>query len=253
MIPGSGPVLAVDTCGRLPGVALALDGRLSVESYLEDARPRAEYVAARIGRLFAERKLGADSLVCCGVTTGPGSYTGLRIGLALVRGLALPNRLPVVGMGSLELAARAVEPQPPSGSRLCVVLPAGRTRVYAAGFRVCGARAGGLFESLFDPVALEAEALCTRLQAAGGAWLLTGEGAATVVAGGGHPGSGLLVVECPARRAGVLAEAAADLYAHGFAKPAGQVLPLYVGGDRAVPNRNRVAVSTAGPRQGVTS
>jgi len=245
---GAGLVLAVDTCGGRPGIAVAEGGRVSAESYLEDTRPRAECVAGKIAALFAERGWDADSIVCCGVTTGPGSYTGVRIGLALVRGLALPDLLPVVGIGSLALTVRAVRPKPPPGALVCAVLPAGRTRVYAAGFRVCEAEADETLEGVFESVALEVDELCARLRGDGCAWLLAGEGA-RAVAGAADPS--LHVAEALSGRAGVLAEAAAALYAQGRTQAAEDVLPVYIGEDRARPNRNRVAPAAEALRRKV--
>ena len=78
-----------------------------------------------------------------GVCVGPGSYTGLRVGLSFARGLALVDDLPAVGIGSLELVALAGCESGAAG-KILAVLDAGRERVYAAAFET-GAWLGLLF------------------------------------------------------------------------------------------------------------
>jgi tRNA threonylcarbamoyladenosine biosynthesis protein TsaB len=69
----------------------------------------------------------AEDIRALGVAIGPGSFTGLRIGLALAKGLALSHRLPIVGIPTLDIIAEAL-PVPPR-SRLAAVLEAGRRRL----------------------------------------------------------------------------------------------------------------------------
>jgi tRNA threonylcarbamoyladenosine biosynthesis protein TsaB len=122
-------ILAVDTCGPRPRVALRVDGHVTTATP-EQLEARADDAASLADHLLRAAGSAAAELTGIGVTIGPGSYTGVRIGLALVRGLSLVDRVPVVGVGTLELLA-ASAPE----DRVCAVLDAGADKVYVAVFQ----------------------------------------------------------------------------------------------------------------------
>lgn len=64
-----------------------------------------------IQSLFRKGNIQASDLAKISVCTGPGSFTGLRVGLSLAKGLALPHNIPVVGISGLEIWARMADPQ----------------------------------------------------------------------------------------------------------------------------------------------
>jgi tRNA threonylcarbamoyladenosine biosynthesis protein TsaB len=101
-------VLGLDTCLSSCSVAV-LDGERVVASAREVmARGHQERLAPMARQLMAQAGLGFDSLERIAVTVGPGSFTGLRVGIAFAKGLALALDLPAVGVGTLEaLAAEA--------------------------------------------------------------------------------------------------------------------------------------------------
>ncbi|MGD0095767.1 MAG: tRNA (adenosine(37)-N6)-threonylcarbamoyltransferase complex dimerization subunit type 1 TsaB [Terracidiphilus sp.] len=104
-------LLAIDTCGPSGSVAL---GRLSGQSIevlgqieLEGRSYSATLVAA-VGDLLAQYSIALRDLAAMVVVNGPGSFTGVRVGLAAVKGLAEPSQIPVVAVSRLEvLAARS--------------------------------------------------------------------------------------------------------------------------------------------------
>ncbi len=110
------------------------------------------------------------------VGIGPGSFTGLRIGLATLKGLAYAGRRPIVGASSLAAMALAAAPGAPEGAVLVPLLDAKKAEVYAGFYRVIP---GGV-EGLQPDAALSPEALAERtralLAANGAAPLLFGEG-----------------------------------------------------------------------------
>jgi tRNA threonylcarbamoyladenosine biosynthesis protein TsaB len=126
-------LLAVDTSTRAIGVAL-YDGTwvLSEMTWISKNHHTIE-LAPTVEQ--ALRQVGAETgdLQVLGVAIGPGSFTGLRIGLALAKGLALSHRLPVVGIPTLDMIAGAL-PVPPR-SRLAAVLEAGRRRLAIGWYR----------------------------------------------------------------------------------------------------------------------
>ncbi len=93
--------LAIDTAApRLQLALLRADGETDVS--LDDiATGHAEILFDRLAALLARNGLGHADIKRIAVTTGPGSFTGLRIGLSAARGLGLARKLPVIGVPSL--------------------------------------------------------------------------------------------------------------------------------------------------------
>jgi tRNA threonylcarbamoyladenosine biosynthesis protein TsaB len=125
-------VLAVDTSTQQSGVALFGDGRTLAERR-RVVTTHSEALLAMIDETFAEaalRPFDVDAIAC---GAGPGSFTGLRIGLATVKGLCFALGKPLVMISSLAaLAARA-----PDG-RVCAAVDAYKGEVYAGIFTVTG-------------------------------------------------------------------------------------------------------------------
>lgn len=100
---------------------------------------------------------GIEAVDGVAVSIGPGSFTGLRIGLAFAKGLALAGGIPLVGVSTLEALA-TVAPAP-AGGRICAALDARRGECWAAFFR----RAATGLERLGPDAAVPAEALAGQL------------------------------------------------------------------------------------------
>jgi tRNA threonylcarbamoyladenosine biosynthesis protein TsaB len=127
--------------------------------------------------LLAAEGLGIPDLDAYAVGLGPGSFTGLRIGLATWKGLAYANRKPIAGGSSLAAMALAAAPDAAEGTVLVPLLDARKGEVYAGFYRVTS---GGVVELAGD-AALPPKALAARVEelAAGGARTLAlGEGIA---------------------------------------------------------------------------
>ncbi len=110
------------------------------------------------------------------VGLGPGSFTGLRIGLATWKGLAYANKRPIAGGSSLAAMALAAAPDAEEGALLVPLLDARKAEVYAGFYR---AREGGIVE-IADDAALAPQALAARVAS------LAAEGARPVVFGEGY-------------------------------------------------------------------
>ena len=124
-------ILALDTATRFAGLALYNhDGIFAEESWYADRNHTVELMP-RLVRLLNLANLSVADLTALAVSVGPGSFTGLRIGLAVAKGMALPHKLPVVGVPTLEITA-----YPFREIKLPVwaVAQAGRGRILAACF-----------------------------------------------------------------------------------------------------------------------
>jgi tRNA threonylcarbamoyladenosine biosynthesis protein TsaB len=155
-------ILAVDTSTELTGLALH-DGRRLVAEQLWNGGGRATVeVAPEIALLLRRTHVSMDRIEGVAVALGPGSFTGLRIGLALARGLSLGGRRRVVGVPTLDILAAA---QPARSERMLAFLRAGRGRLAGVwykwtkrGWKAQGDPEGftleGLHESIAGPVYL---------------------------------------------------------------------------------------------------
>jgi tRNA threonylcarbamoyladenosine biosynthesis protein TsaB len=133
-------------------------------------RPRhAAQLLALAHELLAETGLAFADVGRIAVGLGPGTFTGLRIGVATARALAQATGAELVGVSTLEALAVAAQDAAPSGTGVLAVIDARRSEVFAAGWRD-GVR-------VLDPVAVAPAALAEQLRAGGERWLAVGDGA----------------------------------------------------------------------------
>ena len=123
-------ILAVDTAGKTAGVALMQDERLLYECYLDGGLTHSETLLPLIDHCFKLCGMTCADIDLYGVNAGPGSFTGLRIGLAAVKGLAFPRETLCAPVSTLEALAAAHVGE---GTVLCA-LDARRAQVYSAAF-----------------------------------------------------------------------------------------------------------------------
>jgi tRNA threonylcarbamoyladenosine biosynthesis protein TsaB len=122
-------LLALDTATRLISIALHDGQSVAAEStWLAGAYHTIE-LAPQVALLLRRVGVEPSQLRGVAVAIGPGSYTGLRIGLGFAKGLSLANALPLVGVPTLDGLMRA---QPPRAEQALALLQAGRGRVSAA-------------------------------------------------------------------------------------------------------------------------
>ncbi|MGB7818070.1 MAG: tRNA (adenosine(37)-N6)-threonylcarbamoyltransferase complex dimerization subunit type 1 TsaB, partial [Ornithinibacter sp.] len=127
-------ILAIDTSTSAIAVALSDPGGVTTSSSRLDARGHTEHLAPLVTGVLAEAGLSPTSITDIVVGTGPGPFTGLRVGLvtALTMGHALG--VPVHGVCSLDVLATQV--QVPPGTEVLVATDARRKEVYWAHYRV---------------------------------------------------------------------------------------------------------------------
>ncbi len=170
-------VLGIETSSRRGSVALWEDGRPVASLTHEQAHAHAEHMLPLVNSVLAEAGWGRRSLDRVAAGIGPGSFTGLRVGLALAQGIALGLDRPLVGVPSLRTMARAV-PATVRGAR-CAVVDARRAEVFCALYAPEGSE-------LASAVAVPRDSALLRIAvlAAGAKVVLVGEAATEL---GGRP------------------------------------------------------------------
>ena len=130
-------LLGIDTCGLEPGVALAEGTEVLAEERLPAGSRASQELLPAIERLLRSASLGLEEVEGFAAVRGPGSFTGLRVGLATASGLALATGRPAAGFSALDLLS---EQAPGSAPSVWAVLDAGRGEFYAAHYRRAGRR-----------------------------------------------------------------------------------------------------------------
>lgn len=130
--------LAIDTAAPRLNLALSLADGTSDAEVADIAKGHAEILFARLYDLLARNGVTHADIERVAVTTGPGSFTGLRIGLSAARGLGVARQIPVLGIPSLLALSLSV----PSG-KVNVLLDARRDEAYFEAFPAPGMAADG--------------------------------------------------------------------------------------------------------------
>ncbi|MHB8072993.1 tRNA (adenosine(37)-N6)-threonylcarbamoyltransferase complex dimerization subunit type 1 TsaB [Desulfosporosinus fructosivorans] len=99
--------LTIDTTTKVTAVSLAEDGRLIAESFLHTAKTHSERLIPMLDQLLKAASWTLQDLEMIGVVRGPGSFTGIRIGIATAQGLAQVLKLPLLAVLSLDALAWA--------------------------------------------------------------------------------------------------------------------------------------------------
>lgn len=221
-------LLAIDTATRLLSVALHNGQELIAEQTARIGNHHTTSLAPTIQSLMKSCAVGMDDLTGVAVSVGPGSYTGVRIGVAIAKGIAAAQNLPLIGVSTLDILA-AGQPHIKSGSALIAVVQAGRGRVIVKSYRW----RKGKWTSRAEPKLLNWDALIETID---GAAVISGEinenGFAAIE---DAQAMDIPIIVAPAvnrlRRAGFLAETAWEMLNasddHSKFDPA-LLLPVYV-------------------------
>lgn len=126
--------LAIETSGRIGSLALAEDGRVVVEETFPHGLQHAAEIVPIIARMCDARGWKPADIEEIYVSAGPGSFTGLRVGITVAKTLAFATGARIVAVPSVEVLARNV---PVDCVNLIVVLDAKRDQVFTASFESC--------------------------------------------------------------------------------------------------------------------
>jgi len=151
-------LLALETATLAGGAALLEDGRLVGESRLNIALTHSERLLAVVDRLLQDCAWETESLGALAVSVGPGSFTGLRVGAATAKGLALALEVPVAPVPTLDALAATL---PFVDAPVCPLLDARKGEVYCCLYRW----RGSAMERQWEYLALPPAAAAARLEA----------------------------------------------------------------------------------------
>jgi tRNA threonylcarbamoyladenosine biosynthesis protein TsaB len=217
-------LLAIDTATQMMSIALH-DGRnLLAEQTWRTANNHTIQLAPAVQALLMQCEVAVDQLTALGVSIGPGSYSGLRVGVALAKGMAAARSLPLVGVSSLDTIAAG---QPHVQGGLVVVVQAGRERITVGRYQWRRGRWARRGEpQLMDWATLFASIdgnayLTGEINAEGHHAILDAQAAKTPVS--------IVPAAYRLRRAGFLAEEAWDRLKAGKERfEAARVVPIYI-------------------------
>ncbi len=234
-----GLVLGIETSTSHGSVALFEGGLLKAELLLYSPGSHSEKLFPSIERLMELAGITSGDLGAVAVSMGPGSFTGLRVGVAAAKGLAFSLQVPLYGVPTLGALADAA---PPGAVAVCAVLDARRGEVFAALFR----SVDGRLEIQGEAAVLAPDALSLTLEPG---TLVVGELSGDLRArlaasapvplffsppGLGHP------------RAAAVAARGAGMLGEGLPTQVDTLLPLYVRPSDAEANVARKALRRKG-------
>ena len=170
--PKAFKVLGFDCAGRGCAVAVRAGSRLLARRREAMERGQAGRLVPMIASVLDEAGMKASALDLIAVTTGPGGFTGIRIGLAAARGLALAAGIPAAGVSNFAASAAAVPPQARDGRVLVAAIESKREEFYLQASAASG-------ETLVEGALVHPRDLEAFLPA--GKLLLTGDAAARLL------------------------------------------------------------------------
>jgi len=216
-------LLGIDTSTRQAGIALydGVRGLLAEYNWHSANRHTVELMPA-VAQMLAQAGVSPRDLRAVGIAIGPGSFTGLRVGLAAAKGLALANGLALVGIPTLDAIAYPHQSQPVP---VIAVLQAGRGRVYWAPY----AHGPGGWAAQETP---RLSSLPEMANAVVRPMMFVGEISRAdqemLVQWAGRPRASFLPPALSMRRAGYVAELAWTRYAAGAADDPATLSPIYL-------------------------
>lgn len=152
-------LLAIDTATRFASLALydQVEGQVLGEEVWSSARRHTVELMPRLVNMLAQQGVTPGDLAGLVVSLGPGSFTGLRIGLGVAKGIALARGLPLVGVPTLDVVAR---PHQVQSLPVWAILQAGRGRICAG----CYVQRRGRWRRRGDYRLTTLEALCQEIE-----------------------------------------------------------------------------------------
>ena len=163
-------ILAIDTSATAASVCLAVEDKILGSFYTNTALTHSQTLVPMVEQVLKTTQTDVDELDCIAVNAGPGSFTGVRIGVAAAKGIAFKNNLPCVPVSTLESMAYNMLG---SDCVVCAVMDARCSQVYNALFKISGDKV----ERLCEDRALALSELKPELEKISEKIILVGDGA----------------------------------------------------------------------------
>ena len=160
-------LLLIDTSGPVAGVALMEDGKVRYEAMCVNAFTHSQSILPMVEEAYLHTGLSVDDTDYFACVTGPGSFTGVRIGVSTVKGLAQVKNKPCIAVDALESMAKGVQY---FDGIICPIQDARAGQVYGAAFR------GGSMERLMDDEPLVLSEYLDKVDAYGKKMMFLGDG-----------------------------------------------------------------------------
>ena len=163
-------ILMIDTSGPACGVAVMKDGQIVYEAQLVSGRTHSQRVMPMVDTALSMSEIPLSDIDLFGAVAGPGSFTGVRIGVSTVKSLAHAAGKPCIGVDALHALAANVSD---FGGVICPILDARAQQVYGAMFR-----AGSVPQRLMDDEAMKLTDFLDLVDKTGEDALFLGDGVA---------------------------------------------------------------------------
>jgi tRNA threonylcarbamoyladenosine biosynthesis protein TsaB len=214
-------LIAIDTATRWAGLALFDGETVRAEAGWQSRNNHSVELMPALTRMLAQQGVDAEHLAAVAVASGPGSFTGLRIGMSVAKGLAQAQGIPILGVPTLEILT---VPHSEQRRPVWAVIQAGRGRLCAAYYR----RRGGRWRQDGDLHLTTVEELALMLA---GRCLVCGELSQAERDYLAEESEADLVFACPSltmRRAACLAELGWERFQKGEADDLATLSPTYL-------------------------
>ena len=214
-------ILALDSSASPASAALLEDGKILSEFYINTKQTHSQTLMPMVEAVLRLSAKTLDDVDCLAVSAGPGSFTGVRIGVSCVKGLAMARNIPCAGVSTLRAMAENARGM---DGIVCAVMDARCGQVYNALFRA----ENGEIERLCADRALPIAELYAECEAYGDRLLLVGDGAALCHKTFASFGARLLQPQQQFQRASGVALAAQELICAGQTVTPDALMPIYL-------------------------
>lgn len=164
-------ILAVDTSAKSVSCAIVKDGNVMASYFANNGLTHSQTLLPMVDHLLRTANVTISEIDALAVNAGPGSFTGVRIGVSAVKGLAFTNNLPCISVSTLESMAEMIPVIP--GVAVCGVMDARCQQVYTAIFVK---NDDGVLERQSEDEAISIQDLGERLKQLGTPIMLVGDG-----------------------------------------------------------------------------
>ncbi|MCK4659020.1 MAG: tRNA (adenosine(37)-N6)-threonylcarbamoyltransferase complex dimerization subunit type 1 TsaB [Phycisphaerae bacterium] len=216
--------LAVETSGRLGSIALGRGDAVLEAARFSTTRQHAVELLPTADMLCRKHKVKPREIAEIYVSGGPGSFTGLRIGITFAKTLALDGRTRIVRVPTLDVIAQNALLMDAPPAHLAVILDAKRKHVYAARFEPADS-AERFYKRIVDPAEVDPAEFLAQMPPTGS---VVGEGIAYHREAVSGSGLSVLPEECNQARAEVVYRLGRQLAAAGLYHEPTNLVPIYI-------------------------